>query len=420
MKIVIVGNGIAGNHAALKIRQINRDHEICIVSAEGVPEYDPCTLPYFVGGDVQKHSVFRKKPEEYEQWGIDLVLDNRVESIDAVEKFITTEKGLKIGYDKLVLAHGGGLFIPPIEGVQMKGVFSCKQLSEAEALKAHTGAQAVVIGSGAIGIEVAEALTKKGYQVAVIELLDWILPALFDRETADRIEAGLSKFGVQSFTSEKVLAIEGKNEVEAVITDKRTIPCDTVVIATGVIPGAELAREAGVITGRGIKVNEYMQTNISDIYACGDCVETFDACTGEDAMFQLKHNAIDQATIVAANILGEQAMYTGAYAFARVHFGRTHAATFGKTTVGTKCELGELEIVEQEETGGYLRLILKENVIVGGQAIGGLADYIGFFLSAMRRRDDFSHLRKSWPGLRKAKSYQSWHKRLMGEVIGLY
>lgn len=419
MKIVIVGNGIAGNCVAFGVRARDRDHEICILSAEKVPEYDPCALPYFVGGDVSRGAVFRKTIEDYRRQSIDLMLGQRAVAIDPRAKRVTTAQGLAVHYDKLVLAHGGQLFMPPIEGIRQPGVFNCKQLDAAEQLRGHGGKHAVVIGSGAIGIEVAEALQKKGCQVTIIELLDWVLPALFDRETAQRFEARLTASGVRVLKSEKVIAIESRGTVSGVVTDKRRIPCDAVVVATGVVPDKSVATTAAVDVDRGIKVNRHMETNVADIYACGDCIETVDVCTGEDVMFQLKHNAIDQAAVVVANLAGAPASYAGAYAFARVHFGRTHAVSFGKSTLSTQCQLGELEIVERESGRNYLRLILKENLIVGGQAIGSFADYAGFFMGAMRRGDDFAHLRQSRASVCSLQSRHRWTQRLIGDLTGL-
>jgi NADH oxidase (H2O2-forming) len=418
MKIVIIGNGIAGNHVASKVREINKEDDITILSAEAVPEYDPCSLPYFLGGEVKREAVFRKRMEYYEEQKIDLMLNSKALSIDANARCVKTENNLQIGYDKLVLAHGGQLFIPPIEGISQPGVFSCKQLAETEKLYDNNGRSAVVIGSGAIGIEVAEALKKKGYEVTVVELMEWILPALFDRETAMRLEARLAGYGIRVFTSEKVLAIQGGDAVERVITDKRILPCDTVVIATGVIPGISLARTAGIKVGRGIKTNEKMETNMDGIYACGDCVETVDLCTGEDAMFQLKHNAIDQAAVVAANLLGQPCRYAGAYAFARVHFLDIHAASFGKTTLATKCELGELEIIDREYGSNFLRVIVKEDAIVGGQVIGDFAGYLGFLISAMRRRDRFSHTYKRGLAEGLPNSSFQWRGLFAGGLLG--
>lgn len=419
MKVVIIGNGVAGNQVAFQIRKVNRDTDITVVSAEAYPQYDPCSLPYFLSRQVPYASVFNKSIQDYEANDIELFLNNKAISIDPVKKSVQAVNGREFSYDKLVLSHGGDLFVPPISGIDKQGVFSLKQLAETKKLNDHNGSRAVVIGSGAIGIEAAEALKKRGYSVTIVELFEWILPALFDRETAGLLSDDLKAHGIHVFTDEKVQAIQGEKRVESVDTDHRTIPCDTVVLATGVVPGMSLPKTAGINVERGIKVNEKMETNIADIFACGDCVETIDACTGEDAMFQLKHNAIDQANVVAANILGRHAVYPGAYAFARVHFFNTYAACFGKTTAATHCELGELEILEKRSSEGYLHLIIKEDLIVGIQAIGTYANTIGFFIRLARRKDNFNHLRKNWPTIRDPASRYPWTNRLVGSVLSL-
>jgi len=418
MKVVIIGNGIAGNQVAFSLSQQNQGNEICIISAENVPEYDPCSLPYFLGGDVEKKDVFRKKMDDYEHHNIELVFNNKVVSIDPETKHVTTDKGVEIGYDKLVLAHGGQLFVPPIEGIDNPGVFSCKQLFETEKLNLHKGSCAVVIGSGAIGIEAAEALKKKGYEVYIIELFDWILPALFDEPTAKRLGAALEGYGIHVCTGEKVLKIKGSNAVTGVVTDQREISCDTVVVATGVVPGISLAKTAGIETGRGIYVNQKMETSIPDIYACGDCVETIDAHTGEAAMFQLKHNAIEQGQITAKNISGQNAIYQGAHAFARAHFFQTHAATFGKTMRGIESLAGKPEVIEKESGKNYLRILLLDGKIMGGQAIGKYADTVGLLIGAMWRKDDINLLRRKWKNIAQTTNADKLPQIRLGHVFG--
>jgi NADH oxidase (H2O2-forming) len=417
MKILIVGNGIAGNQVAFSLRRRDRKAEIRILSAESFPEYDPCSLPYYLGGDCERQTVFRRKRADYRRQRIELVCDSKAVSISPQDKTVTTEKGAVFPYDKLVLAHGGDLFIPPIEGIGNRGVFSCKQLGETQKLRAHKGRRAVVIGSGAIGIEAAEALKKRGYAVFVVELLPWILPALFDAPTARRLEAALEGYGIGVLTGEKVLRIEGRRKVTGVVTDKRTLACDTVVVATGVVPGVGLARTAGIATGRGIQVDRHLETSVADIYACGDCVETVDACTGDVAMFQLKHNAIEQGEIVARNLLGEGVKYLGAYTFARAHFFDTHAAAFGKTLRGTDCLLGDKEVIEKESGGDYLRIITLDGRVIGGQAIGRFADEIGYFIGAMWRKDDVGRLRSRLAHMNPSAAAHAWPLCRLGQLL---
>lgn len=423
MKVVIVGNGIAGNEVASCLRTSSRSDEfdITIISAEKYPEYDPCSLPYFIGGEVGRDYIFLKTLDYYTENRIRLILENKVVSIDRKVDLINTENGNQYPYDFLVLAHGGSLFIPPIPGMDKEGVLSCKVLAEADRLARHPGTRAVVIGSGAIGIEAAEALKLKGYQVTIVELLSWIMPTLFCEPAARYLEQEMRGYGIEVYTGEKVLGIEGGRSVQRVKTDKREIPCDTVVVATGVVPGKALAQTAGIDVNRGIRVNDRMRTNVENIYACGDCVETYDACTGEECMYQLKHNAIEQARIVARNILGEDAAYTGAYPFARAHYFNTHAVTFGKTMKGAEriCSLADVETIERHNANGYLRLLAKEGKIIGGQAIGRVADYAGLFMGFMWRGDDLNEFRKNWCGIAALNSPYPWQYRKLGQLLGL-
>jgi len=418
MTILIVGNGIAGNEAAFRLRSLVPDLPITLLSAESCAEYDPCSLPYYVSGQWPREVVFRRSIRDYEAKGIDLRCNREAVGIDRSRKEVITREGERFRYDKLILALGGSVFVPPIAGVHLDGVLKCKQLSDADALASRKGSRAVVIGSGAIGIEAAEALFKRGFSVTIIELMDWIAPVLFDAPTAERFEAGIRRHGISVHTREKVLSIEGDQKVRAVRTDQREIPCDTVVLATGVVAHSVMAGDAGLAVGKGIVVNAFMQTGDPDIYACGDCVETVDACTGETAMYQLKHNALEQARVAAAHIAGKPAAYRGAYAFARLHFLDIHAVTFGKTQRSTACELGQLEIIEKaSDTGDYLRIIVKDGIVAGGQAMGAYANEIGLWMDAMWRKDNIRELR-NLPYRYYGRSVgRPWTQRRLAQII---
>ncbi|MCD6567717.1 MAG: NAD(P)/FAD-dependent oxidoreductase [Dehalococcoidia bacterium] len=418
MDIVIVGNGIAGNAVASAIRKRDRQSNVTIVSKENFQEYDPCSLPYYVSGDVLREMVFRKSWEDYEREQVNLVLGEKVETIEPSRKTITTDKRTALKYDKLVLAQGGKAIVPPIKNVDMKGVMGCKLLGEADDLAAHKGKTAVVIGSGPIGIESAEALVKNGYQVYMVELLEWIMPMLFDERPARQLEEALNNYGIRVLTGEKVLSVTGDSEVSGVVTNKREIQCDAVVLATGVMPSMDIAKTAGIETARGIKVDERMMTSVEDIYACGDCVETVDAITGEPALYLLKHNAIEQAEVVARNCLGDICAYAGAWSFARVHYFDTHAVSIGQSSKAAG-ESADIEIIERELGEDYLRLILREGKLVGAQAIGKIANYAGILLGTMWRQDDLSKLRANWDKVLQVNYATPWPHRTVGRLMGL-
>lgn len=385
MKIVIVGCGLAGNEVASGLCE-NKELSITMVSQEGHPEYDPCSLPYYVGETISREAVFRKEFSFYRKAGIKLLLNSRATGVDSRNKILHLEQAADLPYDKLVLAHGGSLFVPPLPGIDKEGVFGCKSLPEADRLALHRGERAVIIGSGAIGVEVAEALRKRGYEVTIVEILPWILPTLFDEPAARILEAALEENGIKISTSRRVIAVAGGERVTAVVLDRGEIPCDTVVLATGVVPGKPLAESAGLKVARGILVDDKLNSSDADIFACGDCVETFDAATLEPALYQLKHNALEQARIVAKNILGENVSYRGAYAFARAHFFKTHAVTFGKTLRGMPDASPGLQVLKKCRGKDYLQIILKDGFLLGGQGIGSFADEAGPLISALWQR----------------------------------
>lgn len=412
MEVLIIGNGIAGNEVASCLQSLGGDCSLTCLAAEPYPEYDPCSLTYFVGGDVPRDKMFRQRGSAPMR-----VIRERATAIDARRHTVSTDQGHAHAYDKLVLAHGGSLLVPPIPGVELGGVFGCKQLHDAEALAAHPGSAAVVIGSGAIGIEAAEALKKRGYSVVVIELLEWILPTMFDEPPSRMLEQQLAACGIKVLSGEKVVRIEGQGRVAKVVTDHREIACDTVVLATGVIPGRDLAVTAGIEVGRGIKVDRQQRTSVPDIFACGDCAETADLLTGRPCLYQLKHNAIEQARVAARSILGLASAYPGAYPFARLHFFDTHAVTFGQTERGLRGQAG-VEIQERHTRNSYLRLVLKQGQLFGAQAVGAVADQAGLLLGSMLRKDDFHQLRAAWPQIAQLDSPWPWRYRALGRLCG--
>lgn len=418
MDIVIIGNGIAGSTTAFNIRKYDKKSKVTIISAENCSEYDPGSLPYYIGRDVPRKEVFLKEIEDYQKENIDLVLGEKVIDIDSINKKIYTESNLEMSYEKLVLAPGGNQIMPPIKGIDKKNVFCCKTLSDADSLATNEGKVAVVIGSGLIGIEAAEALKKRGFEVYLIELLDWVMPKLWDEKAGQLLGNALIKNDIKVLTHEKVLNIIGDDTVSSVLTDKREIKCDTVVMATGVVPSRDLAIKVGAEVNKGIKVNESMMTSVKDIYACGDCVETKDIITGESALYLLRHNALEQAEIVARNCVGDYCTYPGAWSFARAHFFHTHAVSIGKALTLID-DTSEIEVIEKEVGDDYYRLIIQKGKLVGAQAIGKFATRMGVLFSAMRRQDNLNELKSDWKQVKQIKSLYPWQNRVIGRYMNL-
>lgn len=419
MHTVIIGNGIGGNAAAFGLRKYDPNAKITIVTRENCPEYEPGALPYYISGVKARQDIFLTKMDDYSKNNIDLVFDEAM-GVEPRLKKLYLNSGNELNYDNLVIAAGGDLVKIPFKGIEKEGIFGCKVLADGDALYNRKGKTAIVIGSGLIGIEASEALKKRGYEVYLLEVFGWIMPRNFDEYVAKKLEKGLTDNGVHVLTNEKLVSINGGDKVESITTDKRSIICDTIVLATGVAPNTELARQAGAEIGvtRGIKVNEHCMTSVQDIYACGDCAETTDAITGGRTLIQLRHNALEQGEVIAKNCAGIPAVYKGAWAITRAHYFDTESVSIGRTFNGIE-DKTDVEVIEREFGNDYCRLILDKGKLAGAQAIGKFSKDMGFLFSSMWRKDDLAEIRANWDKVTNIISTYPWHYRIIGRYMNL-
>jgi len=416
---VIIGNGIGGNAVAFGLRKHDPNAKITIVTRENCPEYEPGALPYYISGVKARQEIFLTKLDDYPNNNINLVVDT-AKGVDPKQKKLYLDGGHELAYDNLVIAAGGNLVMPPFKGIEKEGIFGCKVIADADALYAREGKVAVVIGSGLIGIEASEALKKRGFEVYLLEVFGWIMPRNFDEYAAKKLEKGLAENGIHVLTNEKLVSINGGNKVESITTDKRSIKCDTIVLATGVAPSTELAKQAGAEIGltRGIKVNEHCMTSVQDIYACGDCAETTDAITGDRTLIQLRHNALEQGEVIAKNCAGIPAVYKGAWAITRAHYFDTESVSIGRTFNGIE-DKTDVEVIEREFGSDYCRLILDKGKLAGAQAIGKFSKDMGFLFSSMWRKDDLAEIRSQWDKVTNIISPYPWQYRIIGRYMNL-
>ena len=203
MDVVVVGNGIAGNTVAETILSVDLQAKVTIISDEPLPEYSACVLCDYISGALPKQRVFLKSKKDYSALGIKTLFGRKIEVFDPFRKRIVVGNR-DHPYDKLILATGSEPILPPIKGVEKKGVFCLKTLSNAEAILKHNGKKAVVVGSGPIGIEATAALQKKGYEIHLVEILGWILPKLLDQRCSVIAADVLGKNGVDVIVGERV------------------------------------------------------------------------------------------------------------------------------------------------------------------------------------------------------------------------
>lgn len=320
MRIVIIGAVAAGTSAGAKARRNDDFAEIIIYEKDRDISYSGCGLPYYIGGEIEdigeltpRGSAFFKKTYE-----IVIQTEHEVLEINKDQKSLLV-KNLKTGdlfkdyYDKLVLATGAAPFVPNVEGIQQPHVFFLRNVQNALAIKAflikNKPRTAVIAGTGFIGFEVLENLLHQEMDVTIIEVADKITPNL-DYDMALYLENLLIKKGVKLLKSKSITRID---DTKVSLSDGQTLEADMVIMATGVRPNTTLAKNIGITLGEtgAIKVNKTMQTNIPDIYACGDCIETFSAITDKPVYRPLGSTANKTGRIAGDALTGGGLFYRG-------------------------------------------------------------------------------------------------------------
>ncbi len=386
MKIVVIGSGTAGSNFALFARKLDRKAEIIVIGKEKTMQYSPCALPFVLSGKIPKLEDIVVFPNEfYEKQKIQMMLETEAKTIDRKRKVIITDKD-EIPYDKLVLATGSKAFIPPIKGVEKKGVFTLKEMRDVREIqkyiKERKPKKAVVIGAGLIGLEGAVAFRELGMEVLVVELLEHLLPTMLDKDIASIVQSHLEEKGIQFRFGVGVSEIIG-DPVTAVKIGEEEIESDIVLVATGVRANVDLAREAGLEIKRGIIVDEYLRTSDPDIYAIGDCAEVYDAVTGERILSQLGTTAVRMAKVAAENVFNKNVKFKPVFNTAITELFDLEIGTFGITQErarkeGVEVVVGKFKGSTKPEyyPGGKpitVKLIFRKDnkKLIGAQIVGG-------------------------------------------------
>ena len=331
--IVIVGAVAAGPKAACRLKRLRPDWNVTMLDQDSLISYGGCGIPYYVCGDVSDEKELRstsfhmvRDETFFEQAkGVRVLTRTRALAIDRknktvrVENLNTGEAG-ELPYDKLLLATGAQPVRLPIPGIDLDGVFAIADLHKAIAIKERIAqgkvSRAVVVGGGAIGIEMAEAFTDLwGVETTLVEYMPQLLPRIVDWHFAAMLKKHLEEKSVRVHTGESAVEILGDDQgkVTGVRTGQRTLEADLVIMAVGVRPRSDLAREAGlsVTPWGGIKVNHRMQTTDPDIYAAGDCIATTHLVTGKDAFAPFGSLANREGRIAADNMAGGASHFPG-------------------------------------------------------------------------------------------------------------
>jgi nitrite reductase (NADH) large subunit len=305
MKIIVVGNNIAGITAAKSIRDLSPDAEIIIFADEAYHYYPRPMLIEFIAGSVPEEKLFMNKPEWYAKNRLDVRLDTKVERIDAAKKAVLAA-GAWHGYDRLVLANGASPFVPPIPGLPKKWVLALRTLDDAKRMRARApdARSTAVIGGGLLGLETANALrrARPGMKVHLIEMGDYLLPRQLDAEGGAILEKMISPLGIDLHPKAEVSSVDGTDEEMLVrLKSGESIEAQLVVVSAGVRPNLQLAKDAGLAVGRGLTVDSGMRCSPGDgIYAAGDVAEF------EGRTWGIIPVALEQAKVAARKALGAE------------------------------------------------------------------------------------------------------------------
>ncbi len=274
MKYVIIGNSASGISAINAIRECDNKGKIIVISDESYPNYSRPLISYLLGKKVTLDKINFCEKNFYKDNKVKLILNKKASKLDLKKRCVVLENKQKIPFDKLLIATGGTPIIPKIKGGDLNGVFTFTNLSDTQKIdryiKTNKVKKAVVIGGGLIGLKATEALINLGIKVTIVELAERILSATFDKKASNIIENALKKIGCDLITNNTVIEIRGgdKRVKEVTLKNKQKIPVDLVIIAIGVKPNIELTKDTPIKTNKGILVNQFMQTNIKDVYAC--------------------------------------------------------------------------------------------------------------------------------------------------------
>jgi NADPH-dependent 2,4-dienoyl-CoA reductase/sulfur reductase-like enzyme/rhodanese-related sulfurtransferase len=319
-KIVIIGGVAAGATAAAKLRRLSPDAEIIMLEAGPDISFANCGLPYYIGGDIKSRSkLILQSPESFnEQYQVEVHTHTMVTAIDRAGKKVTAldvrnGDSKSFSYDKLILAQGGRPVKPEIPGAESDHVFSLWTLEDMDKIHAFIQEEepetAVVVGGGFIGLEMVEALVKRGLKVHVVEMMPHVM-SVMDAETAGFLQQEMVSYGVKIHTNKGVTSI-GNDTVK--LNDGSVLKADMVIMSVGVRPTLQLAKDAGLSIGEagGLLVNELMQTTDANIFAAGDMVEIESRISGKKVRIPLAGPANRQGRIAAENVLGGKHAYKG-------------------------------------------------------------------------------------------------------------
>lgn len=377
-KYVIIGNSAAAIGTVEGIRSVDPDGEITLISDEAHHTYSRPLISYLLLGKTDEKRMLYREKDFYKKNKVTPVLGKKVTKIDAKKKKVFLEDGAELSYEKLMNATGSKPFVPPTEGLDtVKNSFTFMTLDSVKEIrkKLKPDSRVLIIGAGLIGLKAAEAVEGTVKELTVIDLADRILPSILDLDAGKIMQKHIEDKGTKIILGTSVERFAGNT---ATLKNGTEISFDLLITAVGVRPNTELIRDAGGTVGKGIKTDKAQLTSLPDIYAAGDCTESFDLSSGTERILALLPNAYMQGEVAGKNMAGGEALYEKAIPMNAIGFYGLHIITAGSYD-------GDSDFTEADGEN-YKRLIFRKGKLVGFILMGDEIRRAGIYTSLIREQ----------------------------------
>lgn len=365
-KFVILGNGAAGVNAAKAIRDRNKTCSIVMISNENALSYNRpmLTKSMIANFDASQLAIYDEK--WYEENNITNILGKEILKIDTKNKIVVLEDNMEFKYDKCIYALGSESFVPPIPGHDKEGVVAIRKVADTKKVNKllSTAKNAVVIGGGVLGLEAAWELKKAKCNVTVLELSPTLMKRQLDKKSSEFLGKIIKEAGIDLKLNAKIDSIEGNDKVSGVkLGDGKVLPADIVIISCGIRPNTKIATECGINIDRSIVVNSKMETNVSDIYACGDCAEF------ENINYGIWPQAVEMGKVAGANAAGDSLEYEMVSAGLTFHGMNTSLFAIGDVGKDPNKKYKTVEFIDEDKYD-YEKYYFVNGLLTGVILIG--------------------------------------------------
>ena len=381
MHYAIIGNSTAAIAAIEGIRERDSEGKISIISKENYHSYSRPLISYYMAGKVSEQNIYYRSQDFYEKNQVDILLGEEVTAIDVSEKKLHLKNSAsEMTYDKLLLATGSeALRLSCIED-NYKNCFNFYTLDDVKAIKEQlqkkAKCKAVVVGGGLIGLKAAESLHDLGHEVVVVEAADHLLNSILDKTSAQMVKKHLEANGIEVLLSQALKEVKAQDEIiyTIILDNDKIIDCDLLILAVGVKPQYPEIKNGELKKEKGIAVNEYLETNLADIYAAGDVTIMKDTVSGLIKAIPILPNAYLQGRTAGQNMAGGQISFSGQMAFNSIPLLGLNIITAGMSILDEEIdEQYQYKVLNNNNKKIYKKLILENHLLKGCILIGDIS-----------------------------------------------